>query len=105
MKSRLIKFCRLLLVVVMLINMLPMQAFALDSENHTSESVQEDAESYTVQVLGEVESLREEGIKHFRLSDGSFVAVSYGMPVHFQNSNGQWTDIDKVGRASCRERV
>ena len=49
---------------------------------------------YSLTVLGEVESLREEKIKHFRLSDGSFVAVSYGMPVHYQDSDGQWQDID-----------
>ena len=78
----------------MLINMLPVHALALDSEDRGSASVQGDTESHTVQIIGEVEGLREEGIKHFRLSDGSFVAVSYGLPVHFQNSGGQWIDID-----------
>ena len=88
MKSRWIKLCSILLVLTMLINMLPVHALALDSEDRGSASVQGDTESHTV------EGLREEGIKHFRLSDGSFVAVSYGLPVHFQNSGGQWIDID-----------
>ncbi len=94
MKSRWIKLCSILLVLTMLINMLPVHALALDSEDRGSASVQGDTESHTVQIIGEVEGLREEGIKHFRLSDGSFVAVSYGLPVHFQNSGGQWIDID-----------
>lgn len=94
MKSRWIKLCSILLVLTMLINMLPVHALALDSEDRGSASAQGDTESHTVQIIGEVEGLREEGIKHFRLSDGSFVAVSYGLPVHFQNSGGQWIDID-----------
>ena len=61
-------------------------------------------------VLGEVETLRQEGIKHFRMSDGSFVAVDYGMPVHFKDSQGDWQDIDnsltlttdKAGTATYR---
>lgn len=89
MKSRWIKLCSILLVLTMLINTLPVHALALDSEDRGSASVQGDTESHTVQIIGEVEGLREEGIKHFRLSDGSFVAVSYGLPVHFQNSGGR----------------
>lgn len=32
--------------------------------------------------------------KHFRLSDGSFVAVNYGLAVHYEDSEGNWQDID-----------
>ena len=107
MKSRWIKLCSILLVLTMLINMLPVHALALDSEDRGSASVQGDTESHTVQIIGEVEGLREEGIKHFRLSDGSFVAVSSGStlitdclwrralterptPTHRQRSRQRW---------------
>ena len=46
--------------------------------------------------MGEVESLRTEDTKHFRMSDGSFSAVSYGIPVHYQDEDGNWKDINNV---------
>ena len=45
-------------------------------------------------IIGEVEDLREESVKHFRTEDGSFLAVDYGMPVHYQDAAGIWQDID-----------
>lgn len=55
MKSRWIKLCSILLVLTMLINMLPVHALALDSEDRGSASVQGDTESHTVQIIGEVD--------------------------------------------------
>lgn len=91
--TRLLAF---VLVLAMMFQMLPVQALALDGVNSAANQEDEPVgeEPYSLTVLGEVESLREEKIKHFRLSDGSFVAVSYGMPVHYQDSDGQWQDID-----------
>lgn len=98
MSKRLLRLLSFVLTVAMLINMLPMNVLAaeLDEENPSTSIVENESESgeNAVSVIGEVESLREEGIKHFRLSDGSFVAVSYGLPVHYQDNDGQWTDID-----------
>jgi len=81
------------LVLALLVNMLPVSALATGNEDTSAEPVEINASS-EVQVIGEVEGLREEEVKHFRLSDGSFVAVSYGLPVHFQSDDGQWQDID-----------
>lgn len=91
--TRLLAF---VLVLAMMFQMLPIQALALDGVNSAAnqEDEPDGEEPYSLTVLGEVESLREEKIKHFRLSDGSFVAVSYGMPVHYQDGDGQWLDID-----------
>ena len=44
----------------------------------------------------EVVELREETAKHFRLSDGSYVAAQYNYPVHSLDENGEWQDIDNV---------
>lgn len=85
----------LILVLALLIQMIPPQAFALSSnEDSVVASVTESEPQPVVTVLGEVEELREEDTKHFRLSDGSFVAVSYGLPVHYEDEDGQWQDID-----------
>ena len=85
----------LILVLAMLIQMLPPQAFALSSSEDSVIATATEAESQpVVTVLGEVQELREEDTKHFRLSDGSYVAVSYGLPVHYEDEDGQWQDID-----------
>ena len=47
-------------------------------------------------VVEEEEGLRTEDGKHFRLSDGSYISVSYGMPVHYADENGEWQDIDNT---------
>ena len=78
-------------------------AFAAETENVVIENTnllsdsdvsESDTTDVPVTVLGEVETLRTEGEKHFRMSDGSFMAVSYGMPVHYQDEDGNWQDID-----------
>lgn len=85
------RFLAMILVIAMLIQMLPVQALATEQEQTSQEAP---AVTSDVSVLGEVEELREEDTKHFRLSDGSYIAVSYGVPVHHQGSEGQWMDID-----------
>ena len=45
-------------------------------------------------IIGELLHLREANVKHFRMSDGSFIAVTYDTDVHFQDEDGYWVDID-----------
>ena len=47
-------------------------------------------------IVGEVETERDESVKHYRLSDGSFVATQYAEPVHYKAADGQWRDIDNT---------
>ena len=44
--------------------------------------------------LEEIVDMREENVKHFRLSDGSYQAVVYSEAVHRRSANGKWVDID-----------
>ena len=49
------------------------------------------------EIIGNVEeipSFREENVKHFRLSNGSYEAVSFARAVHRKDINGVWQDID-----------
>ncbi len=53
------------------------------------------APTYTYNgVTYEETSMREETVKHFRLADGSYVAAQYGAPVHYEDENGEWQDIN-----------
>ena len=84
----------LLLVLVFALELLPLSSFAAKSNDpaaaeavDASEPAEQAAEDTNAAdepiVAGEVEELREETVKHFRMSDGSFVAVQYGAPVHY----------------------
>ncbi|MBR7032079.1 MAG: carbohydrate binding domain-containing protein, partial [Clostridia bacterium] len=47
-------------------------------------------------IVGEDESARTENTKTFRQSDGSFISSVYQDPVHFENAEGEWEDIDNT---------
>ena len=45
-------------------------------------------------IIGEVEEYRTDNTKHFRMSDGTFKAVSYNAPVHVKTADGSYSEID-----------
>ncbi len=47
-----------------------------------------------VYISAEEVSRRGEFEKHYLLSDGSFVAVSYPEAVHYKNDDGKWEEVD-----------
>lgn len=98
--SRFTKFISIVLTLALLLQIAPLQAFATTDETVPPEEVVEAAEitAPAAGVVGEVDDLRSEDGKHFRLSDGSFLSVSYGMPVHYTDEDGQWQDIDNTLR-------
>lgn len=44
-------------------------------------------------MTGEIPAERDRFVKQFAMSDGSYTAVTYSMPVHYK-SNGTWKEID-----------
>ncbi len=46
-------------------------------------------------VVGEVVENRAEREKHFRMEDGSFLTVDYGVPVHYE-AEEEWEEIDNT---------
>lgn len=52
-----------------------------------------DANVSEAKIKGELVNKRSEFVKQFAMSDGSFTAVTYSMPVHY-NKNGAWKEID-----------
>ncbi len=96
----------LFLTVLLIFYVIPATVYAevasAFSNEETAETVTEDAVTensganaldYTP-VLYEVADLREEGVKHFHLEDGSYVAAQYAYPVHYLDDSGEWQDID-----------
>ncbi len=120
MKSKLQKLLSLLLVLAMLTQILPAAVFATEeegayAEKETAASEAETTAEGTADALENLQrrlrtrlptsrrrcslreaSLREETVKQFRMSDGSYVAVQYDTPVHYQDGDGQWQDIDNT---------
>ncbi len=98
----------LILVAAMLVQLLPASVFAQESSTTdpdeidviglSEDSCETPEESLkNAKILFEEEELREENVKHFRLDNGSYIAVQYGNPVHYEE-NGEWVDYDNTLR-------
>lgn len=92
-----------LLSIIFVLELVPASALAVGANSNLTEeaeaTVVPGAEE-TACVIGEMDELREEAVKHFRMSDGSFLAVQYDGPVHYQDTDGEWQDIDNTLRRS-----
>lgn len=90
----------LLLCLILVFELLPTVVWARDSGiiSNAQETASDRISSGEINqvVIGEVLDSREEKEKHFRMEDGSFLAIQYGMPVHYIQENGAWADIDNT---------
>ena len=98
-----IKLFAFVMSLLMLLVSLPISAFASaisdtfdDNETSTSDNLVGETIKKDVIVLEEDETLRDENIKHFKLSDGTVKAVSYAQPVHYMDEDGNLIDIDNA---------
>ena len=92
----------IILTFALILQAMPMSAFAslteelnqsVDATEFVSDRDELPAED--AYILFEDNNKRELSSKQFRLSDGSFMAVSYPEQVHFIDSEGKYADIDK----------
>ena len=109
------KLLSLLLVVVLVLQIVPATVFATEETedlatgnapltdatqdifaDNTFDAATAEEALASAEVLFEETSLREENVKHFRMDDGSYIAVSFGLPVHYQDENGEWVDYDNT---------
>ena len=51
----------------------------------------------------EVEDMREENVKVFRLEDGSYISAVYPTSVHFEDESGEWENIDNTLKSNNSE--
>ena len=61
---------------------------AMDSEEQTPVTETE------ALILSEVEEERQESSKTFLLTDGTFMLAQYAVPVHYEDSEGNWQEFD-----------
>ena len=99
------KSISIMLSIIMVLMTFPAGAYAIgaeETEQLTAETVdteplveEADIEPYEPTVVGEDKTLRDAFTKHFRMSDGSYNAVTYGSAVHYE-ADGEWVDIDNT---------
>ena len=97
--SLVIKTVAYVLSFLLILYAVPATVYAeiIDALEEISEQAPSDADSAALPnegVVYEVLDRREETVKHFRDSDGSYVAAQYEYPVHELDANGEWQDID-----------
>ena len=96
--KRTIRFTVVMILVVLMAFLLPIQVFAETTpkkdptETVTFDSLTESKED--ANIVSEFTDRRDEYTKHFRMDDGTFMAVSYGCPVHYKNAKGKWVEYD-----------
>lgn len=99
------KILSVFLSVLLVIQIAPMQIIAdayheaivdENTENTLGVSLDDiDTTEPKAEILAEETSKREQYVKHFRMSDGSYRATQYEVPVHFIQ-DGEWTDYDNT---------
>lgn len=82
------------LLTLMSICSAAMPVFAQEIAFSDDDYINEIVETEEAYILSEDLTKREENVKHFRMSDGSFVAAQYDSPIHYVNSEGEWVEYD-----------
>lgn len=108
MKKKTKLVCKILsvfLTILLVLQIAPMQIIAdayaeatidENTENTLGVSLDDiDTTEPEAEILAEETSKREQYVKHFRMSDGSYRATQYEVPVHFIQ-DGEWTDYDNT---------
>lgn len=89
-----LRIISIILSILLIIEVLPMSVFAQELQSIESTNIDTESEEEAT-IIGEIESERTENTKHFRLSDGSFIAATYPEPVHYM-VDGDWEEIDNT---------
>ena len=99
-KSVGLKLLSLFLALVLVCQILPLNVWAEEAAERaaTAENTGVDVEPGQdhAEILDEVPERRGESEKHFLRSDGSYLAVQYEVPVHYEDTDGQWEEIDNT---------
>ena len=98
-KSKRPVYCTVSIILVFLMAfLLPIQVFAeTKSEAKPEESVTFDSlveGEENANIVSELKERRDEYTKHFRMDDGTIMAVTFDCPVHYKNDKGKWVEYD-----------
>ncbi len=89
------KMLAMFLAFILAVEVLPFSTLAEEISEWDFGGSGEVVEEDTAEIQYEVEENRTEYTKHFRLTDGSYIAASYNEPVHYEK-NGKWAEIDNT---------
>ncbi len=79
-----------------LIEMFPLSTFAQTTEEENHNHGEEfSSEEVLAEIENEVVEQRSEYTKHYRLTDGTYIAATYKEPVHYQK-DGEWCEINNT---------
>ena len=93
--SKKLKVISIALIVALVLQVVPLGAFAADTQANNYISTSQNLETERIaEVLYEDISRREETVKHFKMDDGTYSAVEYSTPVHYFDTAGELKDID-----------
>ena len=96
------------LSILMIVYLIPLSVYAdlasslgdvpedVDTTTSIEQADQITDQSPAPDAMFELTDRREQNVKHFRLSDSSIVAAQYASPIHEQDENGEWQDIDNT---------
>ncbi len=90
-----------LLAVVLTFQVLPENIVRVQAETKEDlvleqPGILDDQPETDAEIIYEIDSRREEAVKHFRMSDGSVLAALYSDTVHKYDDNGKLVDIDNT---------
>ena len=95
MKKTLKQMSKLLAVALSfltLMSAMPMHSFAEEYVNYRTQAAV-NTEENEVLIQEEMVEYRTEYTKHFRLTDGTYIAATYSEPVHYEK-DGEWQEIN-----------
>ena len=96
MEKNIRKLLSVVLVLVMLFNMIPLNAFAAETTTQPpANTTGHEAVPHDVYIVEEIVEERSEYIKQFRMSNGLQMAAVYASPVHYE-ADGRWEEIDNT---------
>ena len=118
-KMKLVKLLTVLLILVMFLQNISITSISLEPnlveeklpslepiENQTPSLELENGkvDPEEIYIEKELEWLRKENVKHFKMSDGSRTAAIYPLPVHYFEDD-KWIDIDNSLSISSNETI
>lgn len=101
-----IRMIAAIMALMMLLSALPIITFAQEQEiTANPERPATETGIDNAKIINENTARRSEKEKHFKLSDGTFLAVQYAYPVHTQNEAGEWEDMDLSFTAEASDDI
>jgi|GEM_PF-1633209 len=105
MKKIILKVISVVMALVLLVQAQPLHGFVIEVHARRGQAIVvpaaaappvADDENHVAIPIAEIESLRTADTRHFLNDDGTYTAMVYPQPIHFQDEHGNWVSIDNT---------